>query len=281
MERIKKGREAMLKKLTDSSKKDGVFIFENLGVDYLFVDEADAYKNLFLYTKMNNVSGISNAASARASDMQMKIEYIGELHGGDKGVVFATGTPISNSMAEMYVMQTYLQKHTLEELGINYFDAWAADFGETVTALEMAPSGQGYRARTRFAKFTNLPELMTLYRSFADVQTSDMVKLDVPEAERTTITLDPSEQTVQIAEEIAKRAERIYGGNVDPHIDNMLKVTSDGKKLALDIRCFDCFLKDEHCGKLDMCADNAYTYIYCIPRHAAHFLRSVHAEKAV
>lgn len=231
----------MLKKLTDSSKKDGVFIFENLGVDYLFVDEADAYKNLFLYTKMNNVSGISNAASARASDMQMKIEYIGELHGGDKGVVFATGTPISNSMAEMYVMQTYLQKHTLEELGINYFDAWAADFGETVTALEMAPSGQGYRARTRFAKFTNLPELMTLYRSFADVQTSDMVKLDVPEAERTTITLEPSEQTVQIAEEIAKRAERIYGGNVDPHIDNMLKVTSDGKKLALDIRCFDCF----------------------------------------
>ena len=257
LERIKKGREAMLKKLTDSSKKDGVFIFENLGVDYLFVDEADAYKNLFLYTKMNNVSGISNAASARASDMQMKIEYIGELHGGDKGVVFATGTPISNSMAEMYVMQTYLQKHTLEELGINYFDAWAADFGETVTALEMAPSGQGYRARTRFAKFTNLPELMTLYRSFADVQTSDMVKLDVPEAERTTITLEPSEQTVQIAEEIAKRAERIYGGNVDPHIDNMLKVTSDGKKLALDIRCFDCFLKDEHCGKLDMCADNA------------------------
>lgn len=257
LERIKKGREAMLKKLTDSSKKDGVFIFENLGVDYLFVDEADAYKNLFLYTKMNNVSGISNAVSARASDMQMKIEYIGELHGGDKGVVFATGTPISNSMAEMYVMQTYLQKHTLEELGINYFDAWAADFGETVTALEMAPSGQGYRARTRFAKFTNLPELMTLYRSFADVQTSDMVKLDVPEAERTTITLEPSEQTVQIAEEIAKRAERIYGGNVDPHIDNMLKVTSDGKKLALDIRCFDCFLKDEHCGKLDMCADNA------------------------
>lgn len=257
LERIKKGREAMLKKLLDSGKKDDVLIFENLGVDYLFVDEADAYKNRFLYTKMNNVSGISNAASARASDMQLKIEYINELHGGDKGVVFATGTPISNSMAEMYVMQSYLQKNTLEELGIDYFDGWAADFGETVTALEMSPSGQGYRARTRFAKFTNLPELMTLYRSFADVQTADMVKLDVPEAERITVTLEPSEQTVQIAEEIAKRAEAIYNGGVDPHIDNMLKVTSDGKKLALDVRCFDQFLKDEGTGKLDICADNA------------------------
>ena len=212
---------------------------------------------LFLYTKMNNVSGISNAASARASDMQMKIEYINELHGGDKGVVFATGTPISNSMAEMYVMQTYLQKNMLKELGIDYFDGWAADFGETVTALEMAPSGQGFRMRTRFAKFTNLPELMTLYRSFADVQTADMVKLDVPEAERITVTLEPSEQTVQIAEEIAKRAEAIYNGGVDPHLDNMLKVTSDGKKLALDVRCFDPFLKDEGSGKLDECADNA------------------------
>ena len=257
LERIKKGREAMLKKLLDSGKKDDVLIFENLGVDYLFVDEADAYKNLFLYTKMNNVSGISNAASARASDMQLKIEYINELHGGDKGVVFATGTPISNSMAEMYIMQSYLQKNTLEELDINFFDGWAADFGETVTALEMAPSGQGYRARTRFAKFTNLPELMTLYRSFADVQTAYMVKLDVPEAERITVTLEPSEQTVQIAEEIAKRAEAIYGGSVDPHEDNMLKVTSDGKKLALDVRCFDPFLKDEGSGKLDECADNA------------------------
>ena len=204
---------------------------------------------LFLYTKMNNVSGISNAASARASDMQLKIEYINELHGGDKGVVFATGTPISNSMAEMYIMQSYLQKNTLKELGIDYFDGWAADFGETVTALEMAPSGQGYRMWTRFAKFTNLPELMTLYRSFADVQTADMVKLDVPEAERITVTLEPSEQTVQIAEEIAKRAEAIYNGGVDPHLDNMLKVTSDGKKLALAIRCFDPFLKEEGCGE--------------------------------
>lgn len=256
LERIKKGREAQLKKLLDESKKDNVLIFEKLGVDYLFVDEADAYKNLFLYTKMNNVAGISNAASARASDLQLKIEYINELHGGDKGVVFATGTPISNSMTEMYTMQTYLQKRTLEKLGIDYFDAWAADFGETVTALELAPSGKGYRARTRFAKFTNLPELLTLYHSFADVKTD--VKLDVPEAERKVITLKPSNTVIDLTEEIAKRADAIYAGGVDPHIDNMLKVTGDGKKLALDPRCIDPLLADESGSKLNFCADNVY-----------------------
>lgn len=256
LERIKKGREAQLKKLLDESKKDNVLIFEKLGVDYLFVDEADAYKNLFLYTKMNNVAGISNAASARASDLQLKIEYINELHGGDKGVVFATGTPISNSMTEMYTMQTYLQKRTLEKLGIDYFDAWAADFGETVTALELAPSGKGYRARTRFAKFTNLPELLTLYHSFADVKTD--VKLDVPEAERKVITLKPSDTVIDLTEEIAKRADAIYAGGVDPHIDNMLKVTGDGKKLALDPRCIDPSLSDESGSKLSFCADNVY-----------------------
>ena len=254
LERIKKGREAQLKKLLDESKKDNVLIFEKLGVDYLFVDEADAYKNLFLYTKMNNVAGISNAASARASDLQLKIEYINELHGGDKGVVFATGTPISNSMTEMYTMQTYLQKRTLEKLGIDYFDAWAADFGETVTALELAPSGKGYRARTRFAKFTNLPELLTLYHSFADVKTD--VKLDVPEVERKVITLKPSDTVIDLTEEIAKRADAIYAGGVDPHIDNMLKVTGDGKKLALDPRCIDPLLSDESGSKLNFCADN-------------------------
>ena len=254
LERIKKGREAQLKKLLDESKKDNVLIFEKLGVDYLFVDEADAYKNLFLYTKMNNVAGISNAASARASDLQLKIEYINELHGGDKGVVFATGTPISNSMTEMYTMQTYLQKRTLEKLGIDYFDAWAADFGETVTALELAPSGKGYRARTRFAKFTNLPELLTLYHSFADVKTD--VKLDVPEVERKVITLKPSDTVIDLTEEIAKRADAIYAGGVDPHIDNMLKVTGDGKKLALDPRCIDPMLSDESGSKLNYCADN-------------------------
>ena len=256
LERIKKGREAQLKKLLDETKKDNVLIFEKLGVDYLFVDEADAYKNLFLYTKMNNVAGISNAASARASDLQLKIEYINELHGGDKGVVFATGTPISNSMTEMYTMQTYLQKQTLARLGIDYFDAWAADFGETVTALELAPSGKGYRARTRFAKFTNLPELLTLYHSFADVKTD--VKLDVPEAERKVITLKPSDTVIDLTEEIAARADKIYGGGVDPHIDNMLKVTGDGKKLALDPRCIDPSLSDESGSKLSFCADNVY-----------------------
>ena len=256
LERIKKGREAQLKKLLDETKKDNVLIFEKLGVDYLFVDEADAYKNLFLYTKMNNVAGISNAASARASDLQLKIEYINELHGGDKGVVFATGTPISNSMTEMYTMQTYLQKQTLARLGIDYFDAWAADFGETVTALELAPSGKGYRARTRFAKFTNLPELLTLYHSFADVKTD--VKLDVPEAERKVVTLKPSDTVIDLTEEIAKRADKIYAGGVDPHIDNMLKVTGDGKKLALDPRCIDPSLSDESGSKLNYCADNVY-----------------------
>ena len=258
LERSKKMQEAALKKLLDDKGKDNVLTFEKLGVDYLFVDEADAYKNLFMFTKMNNVAGISKAASARASDMQLKTEYITELRGGDKGIVFATGTPISNSMAEMYIMQTYLQKRTLEKLGITFFDNWAADFGETVTALELSPSGQGYRTRTRFSKFTNLPELLKLYRTFADVQTSDMVKLDVPEAERKTITIKPTETIQMLTEEIALRAERIYAGGVDPHEDNMLKVTGDGKRLALDARTFDPNLPDERPNKLSVCAGYVY-----------------------
>ena len=258
LERSKKMQEAALKKLLDDKGKDNVLTFEKLGVDYLFIDEADAYKNLFMFTKMNNVAGISKAASARASDMQLKTEYITELRGGDKGIVFATGTPISNSMAEMYIMQTYLQKRTLEKLGITFFDNWAADFGETVTALELSPSGQGYRTRTRFSKFTNLPELLKLYRTFADVQTSDMVKLDVPEAERRTITIKPTETIQMLTEEIALRAERIYAGGVDPHEDNMLKVTGDGKRLALDARTFDPNLPDERPNKLSVCAGYVY-----------------------
>ena len=258
LERSKKMQEAALKKLLDDKGKDNVLTFEKLGVDYLFVDEADAYKNLFMFTKMNNVAGISKAASARASDMQLKTEYITELRGGDKGIVFATGTPISNSMAEMYIMQTYLQKRTLEKLGITFFDNWAADFGETVTALELSPSGQGYRTRTRFSKFTNLPELLKLYRTFADVQTSDMVKLDVPEAERKTITIKPTETIQMLTEEIALRAERIYAGGIDPHEDNMLKVTGDGKRLALDARTFDPNLPDERPNKLSVCAGYVY-----------------------
>ena len=258
LEKIKKGKQAQLKKLMDTSSKDDVLKFEDLGVDYLFVDEAHAYKNLFLFTKMNNVAGISNAASQRASDLKLKCEYLQELHGSDRGVVFATGTPISNSMTEMYTMQTYLQPSTLKDLGITFFDGWAADFGETVTSMELSPSGQGYRARTRFAKFTNLPELLKLYRAFADVQTADMVKLNVPEAKRQVINLKPSDTTIELAEEIAERADRIYGGGVDSHIDNMLKVTSDGKKLALDPRCFVPTCKDEEGSKLNACAQNIY-----------------------
>ncbi len=258
LERIKKSKEAQLKKLMDSSDKDSVLNFESLGVDYLYIDEAHYYKNLFLYSKMNNVAGISAAASQRASDLKLKIEYLQEKHGSDRGVVFATGTPISNSMTEMYTMQSYLQPSVLQEAGINFFDSWAADFGETVTSLELAPSGQGYKARTRFSKFTNLPELLTMYRSFADVQTADMVKLDVPEAERIVVNLKPSDTVVDLAEEIAKRADRINGGGVDPHIDNMLKVTSDGKKLALDPRCYVDTASDEEGSKLNECAARVY-----------------------
>lgn len=258
LEKIKKSREVQLKKLLDDDKKDNVLIFENLGVDYLFVDEAHYYKNKFLFTKMNNVAGISTSASQRASDLEMKCEYINELHGGDSGVVFATGTPISNSMTEMFTMQSYLQQRTLQELGITYFDGWAADFGETVTSLEMAPSGQGYKAKTRFSKFTNLPELLTLYRSFADVQTSDMVKLDVPEASRQVVTLKPSDTVLELADGIAERAEKIAGGGVPPEVDNMLKVTSDGKKLALDPRCFDRAAADESGSKINECANRVF-----------------------
>ena len=258
LETIKKSKEKQLKKLMDASGKDEVLKFEDLGIDYLFVDEAHAYKNLFLFTKMNNVAGISTAASQRASDLKLKCEYLQELHGGDRGVVFATGTPISNSMTEMYTMQTYLQPSVLKKLGMTFFDGWAADFGETITSMELSPSGQGYRARTRFAKFTNLPELLKLYRAFADVQTADMVKLNVPKAERQVITLKPSDTVIELAEEIAERADRIHDGNVDPHEDNMLKITSDGKKLALDPRCFVPESHDEEGSKLNECAERIY-----------------------
>ena len=258
LERIKKSKKAQLKKLMADDSKDSVLKFEDLGVDYLFVDEAQNFKNLFLFTKMNNVAGISNAASQRASDLKLKCEYLQELHGSDRGVVFATGTPISNSMTEMYTMQTYLQPSVLKKLGITFFDGWAADFGETVTAMELSPSGQGYRARTRFAKFTNLPELLKLYRAFADVQTADMVKLNVPEAERHVVNLKPSDAIIELTERIAGRADRIYGGGVDSHIDNMLKVTSDGKKLALDPRCYVLTSEDEERSKLNVCAQNIF-----------------------
>lgn len=258
LQRIKKNKEKQLKELMSAEKKDNVLLFEELGIDYLFVDEAHYYKNLFLFTKMNNVSGISSAASQRATDLKLKCEYLQELHGSDRGVVFLTGTPVSNSMTEMYTMQTYLQPTTLKELGMPFFDNWAANFGETVTSMELAPSGQGYRAKTRFAKFTNLPELMTLYRSFADVQTADMVKLDVPTAEHVVVNLTPSETVIAFAEEIAARAERINSGGVDPHIDNMLRITSDGKKLALDPRLYAENGQDEAGNKLSECAKRVF-----------------------
>lgn len=255
LERIKKSREAMLKKLMDGNKKDDVLTFENLGIDYLYIDEAHYYKNLYLFTKMNNVAGVSNAASARASDIKLKCEYLQELHGSDRGIVFGTGTPISNSMSEMYTMQNYLQPKALAASGITFFDGWAADFGETTTSMELSPSGQGYRARTRFAKFTNLPELLTMYRSFADVQTSDMVKLNVPEAEKHVINLKPSDTVIALAEQIAERADKIHQGLVSPYEDNMLKITSDGKKLALDPRCFVPESEDEEGSKLNVASE--------------------------
>lgn len=222
------------------------------------MDEAHYYKNLYIYTKMNNVAGLSNAASQRASDLKLKCEYLQELHGSDRGVVFATGTPISNTMAEMYTMQTYLQPQALKRNGITFFDGWAADFGETVTSMELAPSGKGYQARTRFAKFTNLPELLTMYRSFADVQTQDMVKLNVPEAERHVINLKPSDTVIELAEQIAERAQKIHDRQVRPEEDNMLKITSDGKKLALDPRCFIPDAEDEEGSKLNEAAQRIH-----------------------
>lgn len=267
LERIKKSREAMLKKLMDGNKKDDVLTFENLGIDYLYIDEAHYYKNLYLFTKMNNVAGVSNAASARASDIKLKCEYLQELHGSDRGIVFGTGTPISNSMSEMYTMQNYLQPKALAASGITFFDGWAADFGETTTSMELSPSGQGYRARTRFAKFTNLPELLTMYRSFADVQTADMVKLAVPEAEKHVITLKPSDTTIELAEQIAERADKIHQGLVSPYEDNMLKITSDGKKLALDPRCFVPESEDEEGSKLNVASE----YIHEIWERASDF----------
>ena len=258
LERAKKNKEAVLKKLTDSTTKDSLIKFEDLGVDYLFVDEAHKYKNKFIFTKMNNVAGISKAMSQRATDLDMKCEYINELHHKNKGVVFATGTPISNSMVEMYTMQSYMQRDELAKCGLTYFDAWAANFGETQTALELAPSGKGYRTRTRFAKFTNLPELIKMYRSFADVKTADMLNLPTPKANKITITAKPTDEILRLNEVIQERAEQINNHSVKPEVDNMLKITNDGKKLALDPRLFDEYAKDDKENKVNLCIDNVF-----------------------
>ena len=260
MERMRKQLEKKLDKLNDQSRKDDVVTFEQLGVDSLMVDEAHAFKNLAVLSKMRNVAGISQTESQRASDLYMKCRYLDEIT-GSRGVVFATGTPISNSMAELFTMQRYLQRETLEQHGLSSFDAWASTFGETVTAVELAPEGTGYRTKTRFSKFYNLPELMSMFKQVADVQTADMLNLPVPKlvgGKPINVALPPSPQQKQMVADLADRAEEIRAGNVDPTEDNMLKVTNDGRKLALDQRLIDPDLPENPNDKVHACAENVY-----------------------
>lgn len=257
LERTKKTVKQKLDKLNDQSRKDDVVTFEELGVDRIFVDEAHYYKNLAAYTKMRNVGGISQTEAMKSSDLYMKCRYLDELTGG-KGVVFATGTPISNSMVEMYTMQKYLQYGTLKRNNLIHFDAWASTFGETVTAIELAPEGTGYRSKTRFAKFYNLPELMTMFKETADVQTADMLHLPVPEAHYHNVVLQPSEQQKGMVESLSERAERVRNKMVDSTVDNMLLITNDGRKLALDQRLMNDMLPDSDTSKVSACAENVH-----------------------
>ena len=257
MEKTRKSLSARLEKLNDTSRKDNVVTFEQLGVDRLFVDESHFYKNLFLYTKMRNVAGIAQTEAQKSSDMFAKCQYLDELTGG-KGITFATGTPISNSMTELYTNMRYLQYNTLQRLGLGHFDSWAASFGETQTAIELAPEGTGYRAKTRFAKFFNLPELIALFKESADIQTPDMLKLPVPEADYENIVLKPSEYQQDMVQSLADRAEAVRDRKVQPNIDNMLKITNDGRKLALDQRLINDMLPDEENSKATTCVDKAF-----------------------
>jgi len=257
MERTKKGLETKLKKLMESGRKDDVVTFEELGVDRIYVDEAHAFKNLFLYTKMRNVAGLSTTDAQKSSDMLLKCRYIDELTGG-KGVVFATGTPVSNSMTELYTMMRYLQHGTLQKKGLAHFDCWASTFGETTTAIELAPEGTGYRARTRFAKFFNLPELMTLFKEVADIKTSDQLHLPVPEAVYHNVVAQPTEIQQAMVQELSKRAAKVHSGSVDASVDNMLKITSDGRKLGLDQRVINPDLPDDPASKVNQCVNNIY-----------------------
>ena len=257
MEKTKKSLNARLSRLNDTSRKDNVVTFEQLGVDRLFVDESHNYKNLFLYTKMRNVAGIAQTEAQKSSDMFAKCQYMDELTGG-KGITFATGTPISNSMTELYTNMRYLQYNTLQKLGLGNFDSWAATFGETQTAIELAPEGTGYRAKTRFAKFFNLPELISLFKESADIQTPDMLKLPVPEAEYENVVLKPSEYQKEMVQSLADRAEAVRDRKVEPHVDNMLKITNDGRKLALDQRLINDMLPDEENSKAITCVDKAF-----------------------
>ena len=257
MERTRKSLEAKLEKLNDQSRKDDVVTFEQLGVDRLFVDESHYFKNLFLMTKMRNVGGIAQTEAQKSSDLFMKCRYLDELTGG-RGTIFATGTPISNSMVELYTIQRYLQYGLLQEMGLIHFDDWASDFGETITAIELSPEGTGYRAKTRFAKFFNLPELMAAFKQVADIQTADMLHLPVPKANFHTEVIKPSELQQEMVKGLAERAEKIRDGGVDPHVDNMLRITNDGRKLALDMRLINPLAADDPNGKVAVCARNVY-----------------------
>ena len=257
MERTRKSLEARLAKLNDQSRKDDVVTFEQLGVDRLFIDESHYFKNLFLATKMRNVGGIAQTEAQKSSDLFMKTQYLDELTGG-RGVIFATGTPISNSMVELYTIQRYLQYRLLQEMGLIHFDDWASNFGETVTAIELSPEGTGYRAKTRFAKFYNLSELMAAFKEVADIQTADMLKLPVPKANFHTEVIQPSELQKEMIKGLAERAEKIRAGGVDPHVDNMLRITNDGRKLALDMRLINPLAADDPDGKVAVCARNVY-----------------------
>ena len=257
MERTRKSLETRLAKLNDQSRKDDVVTFEQLGIDRLFIDESHYFKNLFLATKMRNVGGIAQTEAQKSSDLFMKTQYLDELTGG-RGTIFATGTPISNSMVELYTIQRYLQYRLLQEMGLIHFDDWASNFGETVTAIELSPEGTGYRAKTRFAKFYNLPELMAAFKEVADIQTADMLKLPVPKANFHTEVIQPSELQKEMIQGLAERAEKIRAGGVDPHVDNMLRITNDGRKLALDMRLINPLAADDPNGKVAVCARNVY-----------------------
>lgn len=257
LEKSKKGIQAKLKKLNDQSRKDDVVTFEELGVDRLFIDESHYYKNLFLFTKMRNVGGIAQTEAQKSSDLFMKCRYLDELTGG-RGTVFATGTPISNSMVELYTIQRYLQYETLQRNGLQHFDSWASTFGETITAVELTPEGTGYRAKTRFAKFYNLPELMAMFKEVADIQTADMLNLPTPEAHYHNVAVKPSDFQKDMVEELGKRAEKIRNGMVDASVDNMLKITNDGRKLALDQRMLNPMLPDFESSKVNACVDNIF-----------------------
>ena len=257
LEKTKRSLQTKLEKLNDQSRKDDVVTFEELGIDRLFIDESHYYKNLYLYTKMRNVGGIAQTEAQKSSDLFMKCRYLDEITGG-RGVVFATGTPISNSMVELYTIQRYLQYKTLQEHDLQHFDAWASSFGETVTAVELTPEGTGYRAKTRFAKFNNLPELMAMFKQVADIKTADMLNLPVPEVEYHNIAVKPSQVQKEMVASLGERAERIRGGGVDSSVDNMLKVTNDGRKLALDQRMMNPMLPDEESSKVNACVNEVF-----------------------